>query len=153
MLKLEKVSCDFGEITRHATELYEEVAEAGEVSLTIETRGTVPIVGDPTRLRQAVANLVDNAIKYTPAGGRVVVEAELIDGRAVMRTTDNGPGVPAEEQSRIWERLYRCDQSRTASGLGLGLSMVRAIMHAHGGEVSVHNAPTGGAVFELSLPV
>lgn len=152
MLKLERVPCDLGEITRHAAELYEEVAEAAEVSLTIETQGAVPITGDPTRLRQAVANLVDNAIKYTPAGGHVRVEAAALAEGAIMRVTDDGPGVPVEEQSRIWERLYRCDQSRTQSGLGLGLSMVRAIMQAHGGDVAVRNAPDGGAVFELSLP-
>lgn len=153
MLKLEKVKCDFGEVTRHATELYDEVAEAAEIELSIETHGAVPIHGDPTRLRQAVANLVDNAIKYTPAGGKVRVEAELVEGRAIMRVIDTGMGVPVEEQSRIWERLYRCDQSRTESGLGLGLSMVRAIMRAHDGDATVHNASEGGSVFELSLPV
>ena len=153
MLKLEKVPCDLGEITRHAAELYEEVAEAEEVVLSIEIDGLVPIVGDPTRLRQAVANLVDNAIKYTPAGGQVIVTAELLADAAVMRVQDNGPGVPTEEQSRIWERLYRCDASRTESGLGLGLSMVRAILRAHDGDAIVKDAPNGGSVFELRLPV
>ena len=153
MLKLEKVACDLGEITRHAAELYEEVAEAAEVELSIEIDGLVPIVGDPTRLRQAVANLVDNAIKYTPAGGQVTVTAELLADAAIMRVQDNGPGVPADEQARIWERLYRCDASRTESGLGLGLSMVRAILRAHGGEAVVEDAPAGGSIFELRLPL
>lgn len=153
MLKLEKVACDLGEITRHAAELYEEVAEAAEVELSIEIDGLVPIVGDPTRLRQAVANLVDNAIKYTPAGGQVTVTAELLADAAIMRVQDNGPGVPADEQARIWERLYRCDASRTESGLGLGLSMVRAILRAHGGEAVVEDAHAGGSIFELRLPV
>lgn len=153
MLKLEKVNCDFGEVTRHAAELYDEVAEAADIELTIETRGAVPILGDPTRLRQAVANLVDNAIKYTPAGGKVRVEAELVEGSAIMRVIDTGSGVPVDEQSRIWERLYRCDQSRSESGLGLGLSMVRAIMRAHHGDATVRNGSAGGSVFELSLPV
>ncbi|MBT5900726.1 MAG: HAMP domain-containing protein [Opitutaceae bacterium] len=152
MMKLEKVDCDFGEVTRYATELYDEVAEAADVALEIQTHGAVPIHGDPTRLRQAVANIVDNAIKYTPAGGKVLVEAELVGGRAFVRVSDTGTGVPEEEQSRIWERLYRCDQSRSESGLGLGLSMVRAIMRAHDGDATVRNAPLQGAVFELSLP-
>ncbi|GAB5562538.1 MAG: ATP-binding protein [Synoicihabitans sp.] len=152
MMKLEKVSCDFGEITRHATELYDEVAEAAGVTLDFAPSVPVPIVGDPTRLRQAAANLVDNAIKYTPEGGTVRVESFLENGQAILRVTDSGPGVPDEEQPRIWERLYRCDQSRTQSGLGLGLSMVRAIMRAHDGDAAVKNAPSGGAVFELSLP-
>jgi len=152
MLRLEKVPCDLGEITRHAAELYEEVAEAAGVDFAIEIDGLVPIEGDPTRLRQAVANLVDNAVKYTPAGGRVRVTAEGQADLAITRVQDNGPGVPADEQSRIWERLYRCDASRSESGLGLGLSMVRAIVIAHGGEVVVKDAPEGGALFELSLP-
>ncbi len=152
MMKLEKVTCDFGEITRHAAELYEEVAEAAGVSLEIAPSDPVPIFGDPTRLRQAAANLVDNAVKYTSEGGSVRVQAFLKEDRAVMCVTDSGPGVPDEEQARIWERLYRCDQSRTQSGLGLGLSMVRAIMRAHDGDASVSNAPDGGAVFELNLP-
>jgi signal transduction histidine kinase len=152
MMKLEKVDCDLGEVTRYAAELYDEVAEAAEIELEIKPHGAVPINGDPTRLRQAVANMVDNAIKYTPAGGKVLVESELVDGRAIMRVSDTGAGVPEEEQSRIWERLYRCDQSRSESGLGLGLSMVRAIMRAHGGEAAVRNGSLQGAVFELSLP-
>ncbi len=153
MMKLEKVSCDLGEITRHAAELYEEVAEAAAVKLEIAIDGAVPISADPTRLRQAVANLVDNAIKYTPKGGRVKVMAVRHASAAVMRVQDNGPGVPEDEQSRIWERLYRGDASRTQSGLGLGLSMVRAIVRAHGGEALVREAPEGGAVFELRLPI
>lgn len=153
MLKLEKVRCDLGEITRHATELYEEVAEAAGVTLMIDTRESVPIHGDPTRLRQAVANLVDNALKYTPEGGQVTVTAERHTRTAVVRVRDNGPGVPDDEKARIWERLYRCDDSRSESGLGLGLSMVRAILHAHEGEASVKDSPDGGSVFELKLPL
>jgi signal transduction histidine kinase len=153
MLNLEKTRCDLGEITRHATELYEEVAEASGVKLTIDVRQAVPVQADSTRLRQAVANLVDNALKYTPEGGTVTVAAERHTSSAVVRVRDNGPGVPDEEKIRIWERLYRCDQSRTASGLGLGLSMVRAILCAHDGEAMVKDAPGGGAIFELRLPL
>ncbi len=153
MMKLEKVRCDLGEITRNATELYEEVAEAAGVELAIDVRQAVPINGDPTRLRQAVANLVDNALKYTPEGGRVIVSAERHTRSVVVRVRDNGPGVPDDEKARIWERLYRCDDSRSESGLGLGLSMVRAIVHAHDGEATVKDAPDGGSVFELKLPL
>ncbi len=152
MLKLEPVVCDLGEIARNAAELYEEVAEAAEVSLTIAAGAPVPVTADPTRMRQAVANLVDNAIKYTPAGGSVTVWAGREGDERVVRVSDTGPGVPVAEHGKVWERLYRCDQSRTASGLGLGLSMVRAILRAHGGDATVQNAKNGGAVFELRLP-
>ena len=153
MMKLTVQRVDFGDIARHAAELYDEVAEASGVSLTIDIAQSVPVRGDATRLRQAVANLVDNAIKYTPVGGHVVVRAETIDDRATVSVSDTGVGVPDDEKSKVWERLYRCDASRTKSGLGLGLSMVRAIMRAHGGDALVRDQAWGVPVFELTLPV
>ncbi len=153
MMKLEKTACDLGDLARTATELYTEVAEGRRQLLTFEPAGPVPVFGDATRLRQAAANLVDNALKYTPEGGRVTVTAAVRDGEAVLEVRDTGPGVPPAEQSRIWERLYRADASRSQRGLGLGLSLVRAIVEAHGGKTEVRNAPDGGAVFTLRLPV
>ena len=96
---------------------------------------------------------MDNALKYTPEGGHVVVSAERHTRTAVVRVRDDGPGVPDDEKARIWERLYRCDYSRSESGLGLGLSMVRAIMRAHDGDATLKDAPDGGSVFELKLPL
>lgn len=151
MLRLNKTDCDVGEVARDAVELYADVAEAKAIALTVEAAGVVPAHADVTRLRQAVANLVDNAVKYTPAGGRVTVRAAVEAGEAVLRVSDTGPGVPPVEQSRVWERLYRGDASRSEHGLGLGLSVVRAIVEAHGGKVGLYNAPTGGAVFEIRL--
>ncbi len=151
MLKLDRSRCDLGEIARSAGSLYEEVAAAKSIALRIDVSDT-PVRADGTRLRQAVANLIDNALKYTPEGGVVTVTAVERDNDAVLTVRDTGPGVPEAEQPRIWERLYRCDQSRSQSGLGLGLSLVRAIIEAHGGRVRVENDPAGGAVFELVLP-
>jgi len=133
---------------------------AGTKTGNAASGATPPIVsGDPIRLRQVIANLVDNALKYTQDGGQIDVTVrggETRDGRdgAMIYVSDNGPGVPEAEQGRIWERLYRGDQSRSQSGLGLGLSLVRAIVEAHGGAVSVRNAPAParGAVFEVWLP-
>jgi len=152
MLKLEKSPCDLREIARQAADLYTEVAEAAEIDLAVESGDAMAVVGDATRLRQAAANLIDNAVKYTPAGGRVVVRVARREAAMVLSVEDNGPGVPAAEQAKVWDRLYRCDQSRSQVGLGLGLSMVHAIMRAHGGDATVGDAPGGGAVFELSLP-
>jgi len=153
MLRLEKTRCDLGALAREAVELYAEVAEAKPVALSAEIGGPVPVLADATRLRQAIANLVDNAVKYTPAGGRAVVRATTEGGAAVMTVSDTGPGVPAAEQVRVWERLYRGDASRSQRGLGLGLALVRAIIEAHGGRVALRNAAEGGAVFELRLPL
>lgn len=170
MMRLDRTACDLGAIARDATDLYAEVAEAKPLALKVEIAGTVPVRADATRLRQAVANLVDNAVKYTPAGGSVFVRVAAAGGEpsaprppgladpglgseAVLTVSDTGPGVPVAEQGRIWDRLYRGDASRSQRGLGLGLSLVRVIVEAHGGRVTQRNAPEGGAVFELRLPL
>jgi signal transduction histidine kinase len=152
VLKLEKLPCDLGELARTAVDLYSDVDEIRQIQLTFEAGEPTPILADPTRLRQAIANLIDNAIKYTPQPGAVTVRSAVRDGHAVLSVADTGPGVPLAEQPRIWERLYRGDQSRSQTGLGLGLSLVRAIVEAHGGSAKVRNGETGGAVFELELP-
>jgi signal transduction histidine kinase len=153
MLKLDKTSCDLSELARKAAELYSDVAEAKSMTLHIDAAGELSVMADPIRLRQVAANLVDNALKYTPDGGTVSVRTRAREGQAVLEVRDTGPGVPLAEQTKIWERLYRGDQSRSQSGLGLGLSLVRAIVEAHGGTVSVRNAPEGGAIFEVTLPL
>jgi signal transduction histidine kinase len=107
---------------------------------------------DATRLRQAFGNLLDNALKYTPEGGSVTITASIQDGRAVVRFGDNGVGIPAAERGRIWERLYRGDKSRSQRGLGLGLSVVKAVVEAHGGAASVSSEPGQGSEFTVTLP-
>jgi len=152
VLRLEKSESDFREITRQAVDLYADVAEAKKINLEFAPGAAAPVFVDVVRTRQAVANLIDNAIKYTPENGTVKLRVYLENGDATLEVSDTGPGVPAAEQPRIWERLYRGDQSRSQSGLGLGLSLVRAIVEAHGGKATVRNAPDHGAVFELRLP-
>jgi signal transduction histidine kinase len=92
-------------------------------------------------------------VKYTPEGGRVTCSARAENGHAVVEVRDTGRGIPAEELPRIWERLYRGDRSRSERGLGLGLSLVRAIVQAHGGEVGVESSPGGGSTFTVRLPL
>ena len=152
VLRLEKSESDFREITRQAVDLYADVAEAKKINLEFAPGAAAPVFVDVVRTRQAVANLIDNAIKYTPENGTVKLRVYLENGDATLEVSDTGPGVPAAEQPRIWERLYRGDQSRSQSGLGLGLSLVRAIVEAHGGKATVRNAPDHGAIFELRLP-
>ncbi|HYU42253.1 MAG TPA: sensor histidine kinase, partial [Vicinamibacteria bacterium] len=107
---------------------------------------------DRNRMRQVAANLLDNAIKYTPAGGGVEVQTALEGAEAVLTVTDTGAGIPADELPRIWERLYRGDASRSERGLGLGLSLVKAIVEAHGGRVEATSAPGQGSTFVVGLP-
>jgi signal transduction histidine kinase len=102
------------------------------------------------------ANLIDNAVKYTPPGGRVEVEVrkrgENGNG-ALLRVRDTGPGIPTDELPRIFDRLFRGDTSRTERGLGLGLSLVKAVVEAHGGTVDVVSEPGRGSSFTVSLPL
>lgn len=153
VLRLEKTNVDLREIVGQAVELYADVAEVKQIKLEFDGRGLpVPVFVDSVRTRQVVANLIDNAIKYTPEAGRVELRLNLQGAEAVLEVCDSGPGVPEAEQPRIWERLYRGDQSRSQSGLGLGLSLVRAIVEAHGGKATVRNRPEHGAIFEVRLP-
>jgi signal transduction histidine kinase len=106
----------------------------------------------PARLRQAFGNLLDNALKYTDGGGTVTISAGQTNGQATVRFRDTGMGIPEAEQGRIWDRLYRGDKSRSQRGLGLGLSVVRAVVQAHQGTVTVTSKPGEGAEFAIVLP-
>jgi len=152
MLKLERTDCDLADIARRAVEVYADVAEARGLTLTVEGATEAPLRGDPVRLRQVAANLIDNACKYTPAGGQVRVNVTTEPEAVVLAVADTGPGIPEAEKPRIWERLYRGDKSRSEAGLGLGLSVVRAVVAAHGGMATVENAASGGARFTIRLP-
>jgi signal transduction histidine kinase len=103
-------------------------------------------------MRQVFANLLDNAIKYTPQGGSVSISVRNQPDAAVAVFRDTGIGIPAEEQDKIWQRLYRGDKSRSQRGLGLGLSLVKAVVEAHGGEVTVSSKVNEGAEFTVRLP-
>jgi signal transduction histidine kinase len=107
---------------------------------------------DPIRMRQAFANLLDNAIKYTSEGGSVLVKVAKEGSNVVVRIRDTGMGIPPEEQEKIWDRLYRGDKSRSQRGLGLGLSLVRAIVYAHQGQVKVSSEPDRGSEFAVFIP-
>src|SRR5437764_4332745 len=135
------------DVVQRAIDLYHDAADAKSVVLSVASSPDVIVMGDRTRLEQVAANLIDNAVKYTPAGGRVEVSVGREDSRGVLQVRDTGPGILANELPRIWDRLFRGDQSRTERGLGLGLSLVKAIVEAHGGTVDVHSAPGQGSTF------
>ncbi|MFN8064610.1 MAG: HAMP domain-containing sensor histidine kinase, partial [Vicinamibacterales bacterium] len=151
-MPLNREVVDLREVVARALDLYHDVADAKAVALQTGRQEPALALADPVRLEQVAANLIDNAVKYTPAGGRVQVDVDRVGDRAVLRVKDNGIGIPGEELPRIWERLFRGDSSRTARGLGLGLSFVKAIVEAHGGTVDVASTPGSGATFTVSLP-
>src|SRR6266478_3824227 len=153
MMKLRREPVDLCQLAREVVELYQYVAE--EKRITIRTdlpQSRVIAYVDRTRMRQVSANLLDNAIKYTPEGGAVTLTVREEPDRALVTFADTGMGIPAEEQDKIWSRLYRGDKSRSQRGLGLGLSLVKAIVEAHGGKVTVSSIPDQGSEFTVRLP-
>jgi signal transduction histidine kinase len=111
------------------------------------------ISGDARMVQRLIANLIDNALKYTPTSGSVDVAVFQGTGDgAVITVQDTGIGISVEDLPRIFERFYRCDQSRSVAGTGLGLSLARAIARAHGGEITVTSQPGKGSVFTVTLP-
>ena len=116
--------------------------------------GSYSIRGDETQLTSMFSNLVDNAVKYTPAGGQVEVTGDADDEEVIVRVTDTGIGIDAENLSRIFERFYRVDKARSKAtgGTGLGLSIVRHVAENHGGRVTVDSTPGKGSTFTVRLP-
>jgi signal transduction histidine kinase len=152
-MRLEKHSEDLGQIVREAVELYELVAKDAGVTIVTHLAPEIRIFADRRRISQACANLIDNAIKYTDAGGRVEVDVLAAGGNAVLRVTDTGVGIAPEDRERVWERLFRADPSRGERGLGIGLSLVKAVVEAHGGNVTLESSLGKGSTFEIRLPL
>jgi len=134
---------------------YSTLAQARSVTLENAVPPGLTALADPERLRQVLSNLVDNAIKYGRVGGRVIVSGGVTgDGGAELSVRDDGPGIPPEAKSRIFERFYRVDKarSREQGGTGLGLAIVKNVVQAHGGKVRVESTPGVGTEFFLTLP-
>lgn len=150
-MQLQRQSADLSQIIREVIELYEYVAEEKKIWVQSDLVEPCTANVDPARIRQAFANLLDNALKYTPESGKVNVSTRVELGKAVVRFRDSGIGISEEEQPRIWDRLYRGDRSRSQRGLGLGLSVVKAVVQAHNGTVTVHSKPGEGSEFTVTL--
>jgi two-component system sensor histidine kinase KdpD len=108
---------------------------------------------DPVLLEQVLLNLLENAAKYTPAGGPIEVSLSAEDGEARIEVADRGPGLPPGEEQRVFERFYRAADSHRARGTGLGLTVCEAIVRAHDGRITAENRAGGGAVFRVTLPL
>jgi signal transduction histidine kinase len=152
-MRLAREPLDVARVLQDTAALYEDVAEEKGLTLTLDpVPEGLEVNADYARLRQALANLVDNAVKYTPAGGRVTIGAREDGASVSIEVRDTGPGIPADQQPRIWERLYRGDAGRHERGLGLGLSLVKAVVEAHRGTADVVSTPGAGSTFRISLP-
>jgi heavy metal sensor kinase len=151
-MKLTLAPVDVSKLAAQLTEIYSQVAEDRGLTISLAAQDRCEAIADENRLRQALGNLLDNAVKYTPAGGRVEIAVSSAGRQVLVTVRDTGIGIPAEDLPRVWERLYRGDKSRSQRGLGLGLSLVRAIARAHGGDCQVSSRPGAGAEFTLSIP-
>lgn len=151
-MKLDLEPVDLPALIRSVVGLYEHVAEDNGIALRATVSERLCLRADSKRMRQAVANLLDNAIKYTPAGGRIEIEAHSEQQQVLISVRDTGIGIKPEELPKIWDRLYRGEASHSQRGLGLGLSLVRAVVLAHKGSVEAHSEPGQGSRFVIYLP-
>jgi signal transduction histidine kinase len=155
-LSLDRVPTDLAALIQRVAERFRPQAEARQVQIQLSSAASCPPLNlDPGRVEQILGNLLSNALRYTPGGGRVELALSCSAGLARLTVHDSGPGIPPEALPQIFERFYRADRarSRAEGGSGLGLAIARRLAEAHGGSLTAENHPEGGAVFTLELPV
>jgi signal transduction histidine kinase len=148
-------SANFGDVALHdmlreVHDLYEPIAENKDIALQVEVERPLTVRGDRDLLIEAVANLVDNAVKFTPEGGKVGIKLLRGEGETIVRVTDTGCGISEQEREAVLRRFYRSDKIRNAPGIGLGLNLVAAIVKLHGFRLTIHAGP--GCRVEIVCP-
>jgi len=156
-LEVSEKPFDLATVLSEETERFEVKAAGEGIRLDVQTSDELPVRGDPKRTGQILAVLLDNAVRYTPPGGRIAVKSRLRDGWAETSVTDTGPGIAPEQLPRVFDRFYRAEAARTRSeagggGTGLGLAIARDLARAQGGDLVAENGKEGGAVVSLRLP-
>jgi heavy metal sensor kinase len=148
---IQREKVNFTQMIEDACEFFAPLAEEKNISLTFVRHKQEYIYGDVQKLQRMLANLIDNAIKYTDIGGIVELTVEGNKTRVILTVKDSGIGIPEAEQSKIFDRFYRCDQARLEKGCGLGLNFARAVAVAHGGGISLSSRYKKGSQFQVSL--
>lgn len=151
-LVMEEVS--LAEIAGQVVDKFTTLANEKNISISQNIYEDSIVMADKDRLKQVLINFLDNAIRFTPAGGRVEVAIKDLEEHLLVSVSDNGPGIPLKEQSQIWERFYKVDKARTriGGGIGLGLAIVKEIVEAHGGSIEVTSKPGEGSTFFFTVP-
>jgi signal transduction histidine kinase len=152
-LKKEKV--DLSKVIRSAIDGMRFKAEESKISILNKNGHAPPVLADSNRVRQTLLNLLDNAFKFTPHGGEIIVDAKTTEEEVEISVKDNGPGIFLEEQDKIFERFYQIENAATKKhyGIGLGLSICKDIVDAHGGRIWVESKERGGSNFVFTLPL
>ncbi|WP_181312969.1 sensor histidine kinase [Nocardioides campestrisoli] len=156
LLQLDRTPIDLRDVVGDVQDMLTEMVRGRDLELRLELEhGPIQILGDHSALERVVLNLVSNAVKFTPAGGRITVEAHAREGSAGLLVSDTGVGISAEDQERLFERFFRTHESykKAVPGTGLGLSIVQAIVAGHDGKVTVMSAPGRGTTFAVSIPL
>jgi heavy metal sensor kinase len=150
--QISREEIDLTGLVREACDLFQTTAEDKGISLICNVPDQSHFAGDIRMLQRMLSNLIDNAIKYTPPGGSVNVSVSENDAQVVVSVKDTGIGISPSDLPRIFERFYRCDQSRGQAGIGLGLSLARAIARGHGGDITAKSSLDRGSTFTVTLP-
>jgi heavy metal sensor kinase len=150
-LTIERV--DMVKVVREACELFQPVAEDKGVTIVSQVSAKLFVYGDIQKLQRMIANLLDNALKYTPSGGTVTISVNGDEEQMVVSVNDTGIGISRDDLPNIFRRFFRCDQSRSGPGIGLGLSLAIAIARAHGGDIAAASNPGHGSTFTVTLPL
>ena len=154
MLRLDLKPIDAAQLLAEVYERTQILAQSRSITLDLEALEPQRVFGDRERLRRVLFNLVDNAVKYTPAGGRVTLSLRQRDGHVCLSVRDTGIGLSEAEQEHVFQRFHRADSARArdAQGSGLGLCIARSIVEAHGGTLQVASRPGEGSIFTVCLP-
>lgn len=150
-LNMERLS--LRDLIENILDIYRFIGDEKNIKIENEVSPDLFINGDKGKLLQAIANIIDNSIKYSPENSQVIVRGKESHWNIELEIVDEGIGIPENEIPKIWDRLYRGDKSRSTKGLGLGLSFVLAIMEAHEGKIEVYNNPSKGCTFRLRFPI
>ena len=149
----EKEHVNLSQLITDLCEFFEAAAEEKHIALKVKLEHNCYIVGEKPHLQRMFANLLDNALKYTPAKGEVCIELVRFSHGFRLTIADTGMGIPLFDQDRIFDRFFRCDQSRSIDGCGLGLSFARSVARAHGGDITVTSEPSKGSIFSSVFPI
>jgi len=154
-IRVSREPLDLGQLARDVSSSLGILAEERNQKLTLDTAAAVVVPADRLVLREAVTNVLDNAIKYSPAGSTISIQVGRLGEEALLTIADEGPGIPPEHRERIFHRFFRVDEarSRDGGGAGLGLAIAKWAVDIHGGTITVEQRPAGGAKFRILLPL